>query len=293
MANQEIELKDWLSLLFLSLVWGSSFILIKKSLIGFSFFEMGLMRTVIAFLTFLPFIIYFAKRIQWDRWKEYTLIGMTGSAIPAFLYAIAQTEITSIASGLLNSLVPMFTVIFGILFFGIKSNKLQLIGVFLGFIGAVVIILHGSELNIGSKPLYGLFVVVATMCYALNANFIKTLFQEADPLVLGAVSFLFIGVPFTLIAIFIGIPSKVIHEPAARLSLLYTTILSVMSTVISLILYFKLIQKTSALFASSVTYLIPIVVLFWGVLDGESLVVFHFVGLLLIVGGVFLVRKGM
>ena len=131
------------------------------------------------------------------------------------------------------------------------------------------------------------------MCYALNANFIKTLFQEADPLVLGAVSFLFIGVPFTFIAIFIGIPAKVIHEPAARLSLLYTTILSVMSTVISLILYFKLIQKTSALFASSVTYLIPIVVLFWGVLDGESLVVFHFVGLLLIVGGVFLVRKGM
>ena len=293
MANQEIELKDWLTLLFLSLVWGSSFILIKKSLIGFSFFEMGLMRTVIAFLTFLPFIIYFAKRIQWNRWKEYTLIGMTGSAIPAFLYAIAQTEITSIASGLLNSLVPMFTVIFGILFFGIKSNKLQLIGVFLGFIGAVVIILHGSELSIGSKPLYGLFVVVATMCYALNANFIKTLFQEADPLVLGAVSFLFIGVPFTFIAIFIGIPAKVIHEPAARLSLLYTTILSVMSTVISLILYFKLIQKTSALFASSVTYLIPIVVLFWGVLDGESLVVFHFVGLLLIVGGVFLVRKGM
>ena len=293
MANQEIELKDWLTLLFLSLVWGSSFILIKKSLIGFSFFEMGLMRTVIAFLTFLPFIIYFAKRIQWNRWKEYTLIGMTGSAIPAFLYAIAQTEITSIASGLLNSLVPMFTVIFGILFFGIKSNKLQLIGVFLGFIDAVVIILLGSELSIGSKPLYGLFVVVATMCYALNANFIKTLFQEADPLVLGAVSFLFIGVPFTFIAIFIGIPAKVIHEPAARLSLLYTTILSVMSTVISLILYFKLIQKTSALFASSVTYLIPIVVLFWGVLDGESLVVFHFVGLLLIVGGVFLVRKGM
>ena len=293
MANQEIELKDWLTLLFLSLVWGSSFILIKKSLIGFSFFEMGLMRTVIAFLTFLPFIIYFAKRIQWNRWKEYTLIGMTGSAIPAFLYAIAQTEITSIASGLLNSLVPMFTVIFGILFFGIKSNKLQLIGVFLGFIGAVVIILHGSELSIGSKPLYGLFVVVATMCYALNANFIKTLFQEADPLVLGAVSFLFIGVPFTFIAIFIGIPAKVIHEPAARLSLLYTTILSVMSTVISLILYFKLIQKTSALFASSVTYLIPIVVLFWGVLDGESLVAFHLIGLMLIVGGVFLVRRGM
>ncbi len=293
MTNEEIELKDWLTLLFLSLVWGSSFILIKKSLIGFNYVEMGLMRTVVAFLTFLPFIFYFANRIQWNRWKEYTLIGLTGSAIPAFLYAIAQTEITSIASGLLNSLVPMFTVIFGILFFGIKSNKLQLVGVLLGFVGAVVIILNGSELHIGSKPVYGLFVVIATMCYALNANFIKSLFQDTDPMVLGAVSFLFIGVPFTLIAIFIGIPGKVIHEPAARLSLMYITILSVMSTVISLILYFKLIQKTSALFASSVTYLIPIVVLFWGAFDGEALVPFHFIGLLLIVGGVFLVRKGM
>lgn len=291
MEGVKIRGKDWFTLLFLSLVWGSSFILIKKSLIGFNFFEMGLMRTVMAFLTFLPFVIYFSKRIDWSRWKEYILISATGSAIPAFLYAIAQTEITSIASGLLNSLTPMFTVIFGAVLFGVKSSKAQVGGVCLGLVGAVLIILYGSELNIGSKPSYGLFVVLATMCYALNGNFIKQYFQEEDPMVLGAVSFLFIGVPFFFVALYIGIPGKVMQEPAARMSLLYVTILAVMSTVVSLILYYKLIQRTSALFASSVTYLIPVVVLFWGVLDGESLVVFHLIGLSLIITGVYLVKK--
>jgi len=253
---------------------------------------MGLMRTVIAFLTFLPFVFYFAKKINWSRWKEYTLIGATGSAIPAFLYAIAQTEISSIASGLLNSLTPMFTVIFGLLFFNIKSNWYQLLGVSVGLIGAIIIILYGSEFDIGSNPNYAIFVVLGTMCYAMNANFIKHLFQKEDPMVLGAVSFLFIGVPFFFIAIYVGIPAKVISEPAARWSLLYVSVLAVMSTVVSLILYYQLIQRTTPLFASSVTYLIPVVVLFWGVLDGESLVVFHFVGLLLIIGGVYLVRRG-
>lgn len=287
----QITARDWLSLLFLSCIWGSSFILIKKSLVGFSFFEMGLLRTVIAFLAFLPFLFYFSKRIVWRRWKEYLLISLTGSAIPAFLYAIAQTQITSIASGILNSLTPLFTIIFGVLFFKTKSSWLQFGGVLMGLAGAILIILFGSELYIGAKPIYGLFVVLATMCYALNANFIKRLFQNDDPLVLGAVSFLFVGLPFLFIAIFIGIPQKIIAEPAAQLSLVYLCFLSVMSTVVSLIIYYHLLQRTTALFASSVTYIMPAIVLFWGVIDGEQLLPFHLIGLLLIVMGIYLIRK--
>lgn len=289
--NPQITARDWLSLLFLSCIWGSSFILIKKSLVGFSYFEMGLMRTVVAFLAFLPFVFYFSKKIVWRRWKEYLLISLTGSAIPAFLYAIAQTQITSIASGILNSLTPLFTIIFGVLFFNTKSSLLQFSGVLLGLAGAVLIILFGSELYIGARPVYGLYVVLGTMSYALNGNFIKRLFQNDDPLVLGAVSFLFVGFPFLLIAIYIGIPQKVIAEPAAQLSLMYLTLLSVMSTVISLIIYYHLLQRTTALFASSVTYIMPAIVLFWGVIDGEQLLPFHFIGLLLIVMGIYLIRK--
>lgn len=289
--NPSIGYQDWLSLLFLSCIWGSSFILIKKSLVGFNFFEMGLMRIVIAFLAFLPFVFYFSKKIVWKRWKEYLLISATGSALPAFLYAIAQTQITSIASGILNSLTPLFTIIFGALLFNVKSSLLQYAGVLLGLAGAVVIILFGSELYIGAKPEYGLFVVLATMCYALNGNFIKKLFQNDDPLVLGAVSFLFVGIPFLLIAIYIGIPQKVIAEPEAQLSLMYLAILSVMSTVISLIIYYHLLQRTTALFASSVTYIMPAIVLFWGVIDGEQLLPFHLIGLFFIVIGIYLIRK--
>lgn len=252
---------------------------------------MGLMRCVIAFLAFLPFVFYFSKRVDWSKWKSYLLISMTGSAIPAFLYAIAQTQITSIASGILNSLTPLFTLIFGVLFFKTKSSLLQFTGVLLGLAGAVLIILFGSELYIGANPIYGVFVILGTMCYALNGNFVKKLFQEEDPLLLGAVSFLFVGIPFLLIAIFIGIPQKVMQEPAAQLSLLYLSILSIMSTFISLIFYYKLLQRTTALFASSVTYIMPAIVLFWGIIDGEDLVMFHIIGLVLIIGGVYLIRK--
>lgn len=249
------------------------------------------MRIVIAFLAFLPFVFYFSKRINWNKWKSYLLISLTGSAIPAFLYAIAQTQITSIASGILNSLTPLFTLIFGVLFFKTQSNILQFVGVLLGLVGAVLIILFGSELYIGANPIYGVFVMLGTMCYALNGNLVKTLFQDEDPLLLGAVSFLFVGIPFFFIAIGVGIPQKVISEPAAQLSLLFLALLSIMSTVVSLIIYYQLLQRTTALFASSVTYIMPIVVLFWGIIDGEALVLFHIVGLLLIIGGVYLIRK--
>ncbi len=289
--ESSIELRDWLSLLLLSCIWGSSFILIKKSLIGFTFFEMGLLRIVIAFFAFTPFIFYFFKKIDWSKWKVYLLIGMTGNGFPAFLYAVAQTEITSIASGILNSLTPLFTIVFGLLFFKVKSSLYQGIGVTLGLIGAVLIIAYGSQLEFGSNPAYGLFVVLGTMCYAMNSNFIKTYLQDDDPLLLAAVSFLLIGVPFVIIALVIQIPAKVMTSEAAQLSLMYLTILSVLSTVFSLIVYYYLLQRTTALFASSVTYIMPVIVLFWGIFDGEVLLLFHIVGLLLIIGGVYLIRK--
>ena len=252
---------------------------------------MGLMRIIIAFFAFTPFIFYFFKRINWARWKVYLLIGVTGNGIPAFLYAIAQTEITSIASGILNSLTPLFTILFGLLFFKVRSSVYQGIGVTMGLLGAVLIIAYGSQLEFGSNPAYGLFVVLGTMCYALNSNFVKTYLQDDDPLLLAAVSFLLIGVPFVVIAIMIQIPAKIIASEAAQLSLMYLTLLSVMSTVFSLIIYYYLLQRTTALFASSVTYVMPAVVLFWGIFDGETLVIFHIVGLILIIGGVFLIRK--
>jgi len=252
---------------------------------------MGLMRIVIAFLAFTPFIFYFYKKINWSKWKLYLLIGVTGNAIPAFMYALAQTEITSIASGILNSLTPLFTIIFGLLFFKVKSNIYQGIGVALGLVGAILIIVYGSQLDLGSNPAYGLFVVIGTMCYAINSNFIKTYFQDDDPLLLAAVSFLLIGVPFVFIALCIGIPAKVMASDAAQLSLMYLTLLSIMSTVFSLIIYYQLLQRTTALFASSVTYIMPAIVLFWGIFDGEALVIYHFIGLGLIIGGVYLIRK--
>lgn len=252
---------------------------------------MGLMRIVIAFLAFTPFIFYFFKKINWSKWKLYLLIGVTGNAIPAFMYAIAQTEITSIASGILNSLTPLFTIVFGLLFFNVKSNIYQGIGVTLGLLGAVLIIAYGSQLDLGSNPAYGLFVVIGTMCYAMNSNFIKTYLQDEDPLLLAAVSFLLIGVPFVIIALCIGIPANVMQSEAAQLSLMYLTLLSIMSTVFSLIIYYYLLQRTTALFASSVTYTMPAIVLFWGIFDGEALVMFHLIGLGLIIGGVYLIRK--
>lgn len=272
------------------MIWGTSFILIKKSLLAFNYVELGTLRIGISTLAFIPFVLKIYKRVDWSKFKYFFMVGLTGSGIPSFLYAIAETEISSSATGILNGLSPIFTFVVSILVYKSKFEWGKLLGVMLGLLGASLLLIVGKEAAIGGNPLYGLFVVLATICYAFNSNSIKEHFQDTDPIEVASISFISIGLPFIIYALIGDIPNKVMNHPDGLISFAAITTLALVGTVFSVILYYKLIQNTNPVFASSVAYTMPVVALAWGYIDSEAITIYHFIGLIFILAGVYAIK---
>ena len=285
-----IGIKHILTLVFLSLIWGTSFVLVKKGLIAYSPVELASLRVALAGVGFLPFFIFFVikERIQ-DIWK-YILVGLTGTAVPAFFFALAQTEISSSVAGILNSLTPICTIIVGISFYSMVVQKSQVIGVILGLFGAVSLILLGQEQGATNNMWYSLFVLVCSVLYALNLNFVKKHFQTENSIRLSAISFVLVSIPAFIYIAFSDIPN-ILRTPEGMKALWYITYLAFLSTMLALIIFYKLVQQTNPVFAASVSYIIPIIALGWGFLDNEYIGLGHFLSLGLIVFGVYLIRK--
>lgn len=288
--QKEAGIQDWLVLALLSLIWGTSFILIKKALVAFSYVEVGMLRIGIAAVALLPFLLK-STNLDWGKWKLYLLVGVTGSGIPAFLFSLAQTKISSSATGVLNSTAPIFSLLLGVFFFGVSFRISKLVGVLLGLIGASLLILYGKQSGIGDQPIYALFVIAATFLYGFNINVVKQYFQHTAPVDLTAISFALIGIPALVYILFSSIPQTVLSHDDGLYSLGAVVLLALIGTVFSIILYYRLVQRTNAVFASSVAYLMPIVAIGWGLLDGEKISVFHFLGMLLILIGVYIIRR--
>ncbi len=278
-------------MLFLGLVWGSSFILIKKSLIAFSSYQVGLLRIGISALAFMPIAIQSFRKIEKKDLKFIIIVGLTGSGIPAFLFPLAQTQISSSMAGLLNSLTPLFTLILGILFFGTAFKWSKVSGVLIGLLGAALLILFGEQIGQNAVSLYSFFAVLATICYATSVNTVGTHLQHISPITVSATSFLMVGVPAILYLLSSDVPSIVTEHPHGWASLGYASILALFGTVISTVVFFQLVRLNNALFASMIAYIIPIVALGWGAIDGEQITLFHYLGMVLILVGVYLSRK--
>lgn len=279
-------------LLLLALIWGSSFILIKKSLEGFDPFEVAALRISISSLAFLPILILEWENIPWNKSFLFLLVGLTGSGIPAFMFPLGQTEISSSIAGILNSTTPIFTFLVGILLFNSRFAFLKFAGILLGLIGTSLLILYGAQDDIGGKPLYAIFMLIGTFCYGTNINVVKTFFQNIKPTLLSAVSFAMIGPPAIIYLARKGTVSQIITNQIDFSSTGAVILLAIFGTVISTVLFFKLVQKTNAVFASSVSYLIPIVATVFGFMDGESIGIYHFLGMAMILLGVYLIKKG-
>ena len=289
---QEVGIYSWLTLLFLSLIWGSSFILMKKALLSFDAIQVAAMRVTIAAIAFIPLLLYQYRNINWGKIRLFTLVGLTGSGIPAFLYATAQTEISSSMAGLLNSLTPIFTMIFGVIIFKVLFQWSNLWGIMIGFIGAsLLLVFENLNAKIDIRVSYGLFIVLGTMCYAINVNLVKEFFQETSPIIISAVSFFIIGIPAVIILGFTDFQMVFQQDPNAWKALFYIILLALFGTVMSTIIFFKLVQNTNAVFGASVSYIIPIVAVMWGFMDGEILNWYHLSGMGLILFGVYLIRK--
>ena len=287
----------WGYLLVLSLVWGSSFILIKKGLIGLTAIQVGSLRIIFAALFLLIIGFNSLSKIPRHKWKFIVLTSVFGTFVPAFLFAIAETELDSGVTAILNSLTPLSTLLLGILFFGVAFQKRQVWGVLIGLAGSLLLVFNGAVNHPNQNYFYAILVVIASMCYAINVNLIKRYLSDLTPLSIATGNFLILSLPSLTILYFTGFFNTAslteVSESltAMQESILYIMILGVVGTGIANILFFKLIQISSPVFATSVTYLIPIVAFFWGLLDNEMLTSVQFFGAFIILIGVYLSAK--
>lgn len=284
--------KDWATLIFLMLVWGSSFIFVKRGLDVFSHLQVGGLRISLSFIVLIPFAIKRIKRVDKKDIKFFILVGLLGNGIPAFMFAKAQTGLDSYMAGILNSLTPLFTLVVGILFFGVRTRWFNVAGVIIGLIGAIGLLWSSSGGDISLNLFYSLAVIIATICYALNMNIVKRFLRKYDAVTITSVAFIFIGVPaIVFILAFTDFISRMETGTDAWISLGYVGILSFVGTSLAVILLNKLIKRTSAVFASSVTYLMPIIAILWGVLDGEIFLAVFSVWIAVILGGVYMANR--
>jgi len=275
----------WLIVALLSLIWGTSYILMKKGLESFTTFQIGSLRIIISFLCLLPIAIRNLPKLNRSNILSIAIIGFFGSGIPAFLFPLAQTRIDSSLAGMLNTLSPVFTLVIGILFYRQKVIRSQVAGVFLGLVGAIGLLYSGSF----TFNFYGLFVVLATLLYGISSNEVSKV-QGINGLQLTALAF-FILSPFA-IAVLLFTDIRAATETVNWLQNLgFIAILSVFGSAIAVALFYLLIRDTSPVFASMTTYFIPIIATMWGILDGEQMKSSMLVSVLIILVGVYLINR--
>lgn len=278
-------------MLVLALIWGTSFILIKKGLTVFRSDELGALRICIASAVLLPFALRKIHKVEPKHWKHLAGSGLLGNLIPAFLFAYAETRLASGLAGVLNSLTALFSLLVGAFFFQQRITGMRAAGIVIGLAGTVLLILTGSGSENLDNAYYGVYILIATICYGGSVNIIKHKLQGLKPLVMSSLALLTVGPVAFIYLFFTEAADKLSNTPGAFEALLYIAILAVFSTAIGLILFNKLIHISTTLFASSSTYLIPIVALAWGVLDGETIHLLHYVGMAVILAGVFIVNR--
>jgi len=286
------SLFHWIIFVSLALTWGSSFILMKRGLDSFSSHQVAALRIFIAFLFLLPLAFRHIKKIHFKYLPAFIAMGVFGNLIPAFLFTQAETLISSALTGMLNSVTPVFALIIGLIMLKEKVKLLQIVGLATGIIGAIGLLSLGKDSeSSGNIYLGGAMVLLATFFYGLSVNIIKAKLGNVSAVTATIFALCIVG-PFAGIYLFTTDFIEVMQtKPLAFDSLKYVCILAIFGTSLSLIVFNILIKEAGTLFASSVTYFIPIVAMLWGALDGEAITVAHSIFIVVILAGVWLVNK--
>lgn len=294
--------RPWLApavLLLLGAVWGSSFILMKWALFGSDGelvmrpTDLAPMRMAFAGTALVPVAWGALKRVRGGQRKWVFASGVIGSLVPAFLFAIAQTQLPSALAGMLNALAPLWTLVFSVFVFRNRAQPRQVVGLLVGFAGALWMVTRGETLVVGESAWWpGLLIVVATMFYGMNVNITRERLAGPTGLQLASLSLGFVAVPSWVYLGVAGTFPRVLAHPEGAEALVIVAVLAVVGTAGALALFNQLIAMTSSLFAASVTYIIPVFAALWGVVDGEALTWGHAVAGAVILGGVWIINAG-
>ena len=281
----------WVYLIVLALIWGSSFILMKKALIGLSPVEVGALRILITAIVLITIGFKGIFTITKKQWFYIFLTAILGTFFPAFLFAFAINGIDSSIASILNSLTPLNTLVMGTFLFSIGFKKHQLFGVLIGLVGTVILILKGAFVNPDQNYWYALLPILASLGYAMNINLLKKHLSGVKPLTITVGNFLFLMPPALVVLWYSGFFNTFEYNKATYPSLVYVTILAILCTAFANTLFNKLVQIASPVFSSSVTYLIPVVGVSWGIIDGEKLSFIQLLSGLIILAGVYLTNR--
>ncbi len=284
------NITNWVILFLLGLTWGASFILMKRCLRTFDFWQIASIRMLIASLFLLPFGIKNIKKIKKDTIIPLLVVAFIGNFIPSLLFPLGQTRIDSNIAGVLNSLVPIFVLIIGILFFKERTNFVQIIGIIMGLAGSILLISNGDILNLSNINYYSLYIVLATIMYSVNINQTNAFLKHLNGLEITSLAFLFI-LPVSLIVLLNTELSNGVYSSTFLSDLIYVIILGLVCSAIAVSLINYIITKAGAVFASTVTYIIPIFAIIWGLIDGESIGYTLIITTLIILVSVYMVNK--
>ena len=285
------EKEKWVLLVVLSIIWGSSFILIKKSLEHFNPYEVGALRVLIAGIILLPIAIANIKNFPKKHVKWLILCAISGNFIPMFLFPMAETEVSSSIAGIINSMMPIFVIIVGALFWKFSTTKRQLIGTAISFTGACILALSGHD-DGGFKLIPILLLLLATLLYAINSTTVKSKLNHIPAKMLSAFVFSFVLILPSLIAlVFAGFFKDFHADKNLFVGLGFVSLLSVFGTGLAMMMNYRLLNISSPLFASTVTLLMPIVAVIWGILDGEKLTLMQGIGGVIILAGLIFLRS--
>lgn len=279
----------WVYLIALALIWGSSFILMKHGLKVYRPDQLAAIRITVASIATMCFVGTRITTVPRRLIPYLLVVGLMGSGIPAFLFATAQTHIESSLAGMLNGLTPVFTLLIGGVLFRTRFRAVQVIGVLLGFIGASALIFFRDEGGLTTGAAYASLIVIATFCYGMSVNTIKAKLGELDSILISGASLLMVGVPYCIYLFCTDFPQRFTAVPGGVAAFGFIALLALMGTAVSNVLYFQMVKISSPLFASACTYLIPVVAMGWGMMEGEQLRPLHILSMLLILGGVGLI----
>ncbi|RMZ60757.1 DMT family transporter [Chryseobacterium nematophagum] len=284
--------EKWVLLIVLSIIWGSSFILIKKSLEHFNPFQVGSLRCLIAGIILLPLAIAKYKSFPKKHLKWLILAAFTGNFIPMFLFPLAETEVSSSIAGIVNSMMPIFVIIVGALIWKFETTKKQIIGTLVSFTGVCLLAFGGDGEGGKFKLIPILLLLLATLCYAISTTTVKSKLMEVSSTILSAFVFSFvIFLPSLISLAFTGFFSEFTFSKENMLGLMFVSLLSIFGTGLAMMMNYRLLKVSTPLFASTVTLLMPIVAIIWGILDGEKLSLLQYSGAGVIIGGLLFLRS--
>jgi drug/metabolite transporter (DMT)-like permease len=290
MSESKSGFQKWFFFIILAFIWGSSFILMKRGLDVYTSNQVAAIRMMMAFLFLFPLVIRHIKEIPGNKWIIIIIAGFLGNGIPAFLFTKAETGLSSSIAGILNSLTTVFALVIGIMFFSMKTTTTKVVGVFLGLAGAILTVVYNSKGGFEGNYYFGLYIIVACICYAVNVNLIKTFLGPINSVQLSGFALFGAGPIATMYLFSTDFVQRISSGSNAVISFLYVCILGIFGTGVSQIMFNKLLKTSSVLFASSITYFIPIVAILWGLLDHESFGWMQGIGFLTVLAGVYLIN---